>query len=79
MNAEVAVIDVIERILSQMLPDEWARARVVGYFADKYPATEAPVWEGEAAATPAVATTRQTPANGWGWGWSSGDGGGSWM
>lgn len=76
MNQEVAVIDVIERILSTMLENEWSRARVVAYFSDKYPGVEAPEWEGESGGTPAVSTTRSDPVNPWGWasggGWQGG-------
>jgi len=78
MNQEVAVIDVIERILSQMLPDEWTRIRVVGYFSDKYSAEGGvPGWE-STIGTSAVQTS-SSASNSWGWGWSGGSGGGGGM
>ena len=69
---EVAVIDVIERILSGMLEPE-SRVRVVAYFYDKYNAAEAvPEWTG-AKGTPAVSTSGVQGSN-----WSSGASWGSW-
>ena len=71
MNAEVAVIDVIERILSQMLEDDWSRARVVNFFADKYSGDFDSSESADPPATPAVTTT--SASNPWGWGWGGGD------
>lgn len=69
MNSEVAVIDVIERILSEMLPDELSRTRVISYFYDKYKAVEGvPDWEGEGSmiGTPAIRTMAPGGMPGWG-------------
>ncbi len=66
---EVAVIDVIERILSEMLEDAQTRARVVAFFYDKYGSVEGvPQWENEAGrvATPAVSTQIIGSSPGWG-------------